>query len=44
MAYLPLPQYIIRIWDSTTTTAKTGNRPQLSAAIVELFAPENNSH
>jgi hypothetical protein len=24
----PLPQYIIRIWDSTTTTAKIGNRKQ----------------
>jgi hypothetical protein len=32
-AYLPLPAYIIRIRDSTTTTTKRGDWPQLSAAI-----------
>jgi hypothetical protein len=31
--YLLHPQHIIRIRDSTTTTAKIGNRLQLSAAI-----------
>jgi hypothetical protein len=28
-AYLPLPQYIVRIRDSKTTIANIGNRPQL---------------
>jgi hypothetical protein len=47
MAYLPLPQYIIWIRDSTTTTAKIGNQqtcPILSTEALKVLLPFSSSY